>query len=326
MVFQNYALYPHMTVRENMGFALQAGQGMPKAEIDAEGRRGGADPRPRAASGAQAGQPVRRPAPARRDGPRDRPQPERVPDGRAAVEPGRQAARADAHRDLADPAALRARRRIYVTHDQTEALTLGDRIAVMRAGKLQQVGAPSELYNRPNNLFVAGFIGSPSMNFLPAEIDGDVVKLPFGDVHIPDALRARLQAGPGGGRKRRDRRPAARRLRGRRRSSGSRRRDHLQDQDRRARVDGVGVLRLLRRRGRAGHRRGARGAGPGGRGRRPVPARRATRWWRGSRPPARCAQGQEIELWFNSEHLHLFDPETGRSLLAEQRRGAATGR
>ena len=89
---------------------------------------------------------------------------------------------------------------LYVTHDQTEALTLGDRIAVMRAGKLQQVGAPMELYDRPNNLFVAGFIGSPAMNFLPAHIDGDVVKLPFGDVHIPDALRARLEKGPGGGR------------------------------------------------------------------------------------------------------------------------------
>jgi multiple sugar transport system ATP-binding protein len=89
---------------------------------------------------------------------------------------------------------------IYVTHDQTEALTLGDRIAVMRAGILQQVGEPGELYNRPKNLFVAGFIGSPSMNFLPGQIDGDMVRLPIGDLKIPDSLRSRLSSGPGGGR------------------------------------------------------------------------------------------------------------------------------
>src|SRR5262249_32821610 len=90
---------------------------------------------------------------------------------------------------------------IYVTHDQTEAMTLGDRIAVMRAGILQQVGPPSELYGHPSNLFVAGFIGSPSMNFLSGEIHGETVHLPIGDVRIPDELRHRLESGPGGGRK-----------------------------------------------------------------------------------------------------------------------------
>src|SRR5437764_6686796 len=89
---------------------------------------------------------------------------------------------------------------IYVTHDQTEAMTLGDRIAVMRAGLLQQVGAPSELYGHPNNLFVAGFIGSPSMNFLPGHIDGDSIKLPLGTIPIPDSIRSGLESGPGGGR------------------------------------------------------------------------------------------------------------------------------
>ena len=89
---------------------------------------------------------------------------------------------------------------LYVTHDQTEAMTLGDRIAVMRAGVLQQVGSPAHLYNHPNNLFVAGFIGSPSMNFLPGELDGDNLKIPLGTFRIPDELRQRLQAGPGGGR------------------------------------------------------------------------------------------------------------------------------
>src|SRR5690606_25348117 len=65
---------------------------------------------------------------------------------------------------------------IYVTHDQTEAMTLGDRVAVMRAGVLQQVDTPMKLYNEPKNLFVAGFIGSPAMNFLPATIEGETVK------------------------------------------------------------------------------------------------------------------------------------------------------
>ena len=106
MVFQNYALYPHMTVRENMGFALKLAK-TPQRRDRQQGQRGGEDPRPRAAPRPQAGQPVRRPAPARRDGTRDRPQPERVPDGRAAVEPRRQASRADADRDLPDPAAAR---------------------------------------------------------------------------------------------------------------------------------------------------------------------------------------------------------------------------
>ena len=76
---------------------------------------------------------------------------------------------------------------IYVTHDQTEAMTLGDRVAVMRAGIIQQVDTPKVLYEDPINLFVAGFIGSPAMNFLPARLEGDTIKLPFGDAPIPDA-------------------------------------------------------------------------------------------------------------------------------------------
>jgi multiple sugar transport system ATP-binding protein len=90
---------------------------------------------------------------------------------------------------------------IYVTHDQTEAMTLGDRIAVMRAGVLQQVGSPADLYGDPVNLFVAGFIGSPSMNFLAGEIDGDSLKLPIGTVKLPDEVRRGLESGQGGGRR-----------------------------------------------------------------------------------------------------------------------------
>jgi len=77
---------------------------------------------------------------------------------------------------------------VYVTHDQTEAMTLGDRVAVMRAGMIQQVATPKVLYEDPANLFVAGFIGSPAMNFLPAKIEGGQVKLPFGDAPLPKGL------------------------------------------------------------------------------------------------------------------------------------------
>ena len=72
-----------------------------------------------------------------------------------------------------------------MTHDQTEAMTLGDRVAVMRAGVLQQVGPPAELYAQPANLFVAGFIGSPGMNFLPGKLKGSKVSTPFGDLRRP---------------------------------------------------------------------------------------------------------------------------------------------
>jgi multiple sugar transport system ATP-binding protein len=82
---------------------------------------------------------------------------------------------------------------VYVTHDQTEAMTLGDRVAVMRGGIIQQVDTPKNLYERPENLFVAGFIGSPSMNFLPARLEGDTITLPFGETPIPDDLRGRLK-------------------------------------------------------------------------------------------------------------------------------------
>jgi len=88
---------------------------------------------------------------------------------------------------------------VYVTHDQTEAMTLGDRVAVMRAGKIQQVDTPGNLYEDPHNLFVAGFIGSPSMNFLPARLEGDLVKSSVGETALPDELRSKLQRQPGQG-------------------------------------------------------------------------------------------------------------------------------
>ncbi|HEX2161823.1 MAG TPA: sn-glycerol-3-phosphate ABC transporter ATP-binding protein UgpC [Thermoleophilaceae bacterium] len=198
MVFQNYALYPHMTVRDNMGFALKL-HGVDKAEIDKRVEEAAKildlaehlDRKPANLSGGQR---------------------QRVAMGRAIVR--------DPSAYLMDEplsnldAKLRVQMRtevsriqnrtdtttIYVTHDQTEAMTLGDRVAVMRAGKLQQVDTPMELYNRPKNLFVAGFIGSPAMNFMPATIEGDTVKLPMVDVRLPEDLRRRIGQGDAAGR------------------------------------------------------------------------------------------------------------------------------
>jgi multiple sugar transport system ATP-binding protein len=90
---------------------------------------------------------------------------------------------------------------IYVTHDQVEALTLGDRIAVMRGGRIQQVGTPADLYEHPVTVFVAGFIGSPAMNFLPAQFDGDRLRSPIGDLRVTAQMRRCLELSAGGGRR-----------------------------------------------------------------------------------------------------------------------------
>jgi len=205
---------------------------------------------------------------------------------------------------------------IYVTHDQTEAMTLGDRITVMRAGELQQVGPPSELYNYPNNLFVAGFIGSPSMNFLSGEIDGESVKLAIGNVQIPDELRRRLEAGPGGGR---------------RGVIAGLRPEHFEDAalvaDRARGVTFSAHIDVLESMGSEFYAyfvvqseqiasreleelaQDAGGADlPGTEGGVQITARLGAE--------SRVRQGFESELWFDSTHLQLFDPESGRSLLA----------
>jgi multiple sugar transport system ATP-binding protein len=180
MVFQNYALYPHMTVRENMGFALKLAH-VDQAEIDRKVEEAAQtldltqhlDRRPANLSGGQR---------------------QRVAMGRAIVRDPKAFLMDEPLSNL--DAKLRVQMRtevarlqseletttVYVTHDQTEAMTLGDRVAVMRAGVLQQVGTPAELYENPKNLFVAGFIGSPAMNFMPAELAGGKVKLPIGEV------------------------------------------------------------------------------------------------------------------------------------------------
>ena len=194
MVFQNYALYPHLSVYENIAFPLRLA-GAPENEIDEKVRKASKtldldahlERKPGNLSGGQR---------------------QRVAMGRAIVR--------DADAFLFDEplsnldAKLRGQMRteiarlqkrlgittVYVTHDQTEAMTLGDRVAVLKRGILQQLATPRELYENPGNLFVAGFIGSPPMNFVPAEVDGTSVKLPFGSVEIP-AEKAAKAAGKG---------------------------------------------------------------------------------------------------------------------------------
>jgi multiple sugar transport system ATP-binding protein len=196
MVFQNYALYPHMTVRENMGFALKLA-GTPRTEIARKVEEAARvldierqlDRKPANLSGGQRQRVamgraiVRDPAVFLMDEP--------LSNLDAKLRVQTRTALARLHEQLGTTT-------IYVTHDQVEAVTLGDRIAVMRAGRIQQVGTPIDLYERPVNLFVAGFIGSPAMNFLSGQVDGDRLRTPIGDLRITPQLRRRLETGGGG--------------------------------------------------------------------------------------------------------------------------------
>jgi multiple sugar transport system ATP-binding protein len=184
MVFQSYALYPHMTVRENIAFPLRLAK-LPKDQIVAKVADAARildlgellDRRPANLSGGQR---------------------QRVAMGRAIVRQPKAFLMDEPLSNL--DAKLRVQMRaeisrlqkrlgtttVYVTHDQTEAMTLGDRVVVLRGGVVQQIGAPQELYDRPANLFVAGFIGSPSMNFVPGELTPDGVKTALGTIVLPE--------------------------------------------------------------------------------------------------------------------------------------------
>ncbi|MBI1417545.1 MAG: sn-glycerol-3-phosphate ABC transporter ATP-binding protein UgpC [Limimaricola sp.] len=194
MVFQTYALYPHMTVRENMGFGLKM-NGYPKAEIDAKVAEASRilkldeylARKPAALSGGQR---------------------QRVSIGRAIVR-GPEVFLFDEPLSNLD-AELRVEMRveiarlhkeigatmIYVTHDQVEAMTLADKIVVLRKGVIEQVGAPLDLYNDPDNRFVAGFIGSPSMNFLSGTITPEGVEVPGLKTVIPRQLAPAMHGRP----------------------------------------------------------------------------------------------------------------------------------
>jgi multiple sugar transport system ATP-binding protein len=285
MVFQSYAIYPHMTVRENMAFPLELAR-LSKDEITRRVEEAAAileltellGRKPRALSGGQR---------------------QRVAMGRAIV-------REPAAFLLDEPlsnldAKLRVQMRteiariqnrlgitmVYVTHDQTEAMTLGDRVAVLRDGEVQQIGTPRELYEQPRNLFVAGFIGSPAMSFVPAEFDGNRIMLPMAELAPPEPLRACLSSRP-------------------RRLIAGIRPEQLHDAstggiDRRygptfrAMVDvtewlGADLFVHFQVEG----------------GRIPMVARVAT--------ASGAAEGEELELWLDARRLHLFDPETGENI------------
>jgi multiple sugar transport system ATP-binding protein len=310
MVFQNYALYPHMTVRDNMGFALKLAK-TSEEEINKKVMEAARildlvdhlDRKPANLSGGQR---------------------QRVAMGRAIVR-NPSAFLMDEPLSNLD-AKLRVQMRteisriqqrlgtttIYVTHDQTEALTLGDRIAVMRSGVLQQVGPPSELYERPANLFVAGFIGSPSMNFLPGELEGDVLHLPIGDVRLHDEMRRQLAGG------------------GKRSVIAGLRPEHFEDaslvQVRDRGVTFNTTIDVLESMGaefyayfqveseKVSARELEELAQDAGAADLPhtsegtqVVARLAAK--------SRARQGENLEMWFDSSQLQLFDPDGGKSLL-----------
>jgi multiple sugar transport system ATP-binding protein len=322
MVFQNYALYPHMTVRDNMGFALKLAkedQGEINRRVEEAARildlEKHLDRKPANLSGGQR---------------------QRVAMGRAIVRSPKVFLMDEPLSNL--DAKLRVQMRtevsrlqqrlgtttIYVTHDQTEALTLGDRVAVMRSGVLQQVGAPMELYNQPVNLFVAGFIGSPAMNFMPATVEGDTVKLPFGDVRLPSELHDRVRDAHG------------------RQLIAGIRPEHFED----AKLTGEALdrgstfkahIEVLESLGSelyahfsvksdetidsAELRELAQDAGggeipmEGGEG--SIVARLD--------PASDVKQGQETELWVDATKLQLFDPDDGRNLMVEAEGPAAVG-
>ncbi|MFF5082832.1 ABC transporter ATP-binding protein [Actinoplanes sp. NPDC000266] len=190
MVFQSYALYPNMSVRENMAFPLKLAK-MDKATINQKVEDAARvleltdylDRKPANLSGGQR---------------------QRVAMGRAIVRSPKAFLMDEPLSNL--DAKLRVQMRtqvsrlqkqlgtttVYVTHDQTEAMTLGDRVVVMRGGHIQQVGDPQTLYDNPVNLFVAGFIGSPSMNFLPAAVEESMLRTPLGDLPLGERMKRTL--------------------------------------------------------------------------------------------------------------------------------------
>src|SRR3954447_17484081 len=317
MVFQNYALYPHMTVRDNMGFALKLAK-VDKAEIDKRVEEAAKlldlqahlDRKPANLSGGQR---------------------QRVAMGRAIVRDP-QAFLMDEPLSKLD-AKLRVQTRaevariqkrlgttmVYVTHDQTEAMTLGDRVAVMRAGVLQQVDTPQVLYDTPANLFVAGFIGSPAMNFMPATVEGDVVKLPMVDAPLDSSMRSALEGSGGliaGIRPEHfedaalvgeDKKPHGRLFKATIdlvESMGSELYAHFSVQH-----EGVESEELAELAQDSG------AADVPGAGTETVVARLD--------PESGVKQGQESELWVDTSRIHFFDTSDGRALRADAGAGAS---
>jgi multiple sugar transport system ATP-binding protein len=316
MVFQNYALYPHMTVARNMGFALKRAK-VPGAEIERKvheaaellGITDQLERKPANLSGGQR---------------------QRVAMGRAIVRDPQAFLMDEPLSNLDAKLRLQMRSEIvriqrrlstttvYVTHDQTEAMTLGDRVAVMRDGVLQQVGTPQELYGRPRNLFVAGFIGAPPMNFMLGRVNDGTLGFALGEIPLAQLGAEAAAAAAADGRVVVGVRPedfedaavAGERGRGVHvratidvlESTGSDIYAHLSIDADHAGDDVPDALRD----GLAAAE-GDDGPPPGVGGPEVVARIDAS---------SDLREGAEGELWLDSTRLHLFDPETGERLAA----------
>ncbi|MFU8876199.1 ABC transporter ATP-binding protein [Micromonospora sp. SL4-19] len=318
MVFQSYALYPNMTVRENMAFPLRLAK-LDKETIDQKVEEAAKvleltpllDRKPANLSGGQR---------------------QRVAMGRAIVRQPKAFLMDEPLSNL--DAKLRVQMRtvvsrlqkqlgtttVYVTHDQTEAMTLGDRVVIMRGGAVQQVGAPQELYDHPRNLFVAGFIGSPSMNFLHAAVEEGHLRTALGDVPIGDRVRRQLSTGD-----------ASREL-----ILGVRP-EHFEDaalvddETRRRGMEFEAPVDIVESMGSdkyvyftvEGERASAAeleelAADAGAVDFTGAGASLVTRL--SAESPVR--EGERRRVWFNLEKIHLFDPATGRNLTLHEGRAA----
>ncbi|WP_405431033.1 ABC transporter ATP-binding protein [Micromonospora sp. NBC_00617] len=318
MVFQSYALYPNMTVRENMAFPLRL------AKLDRETINAKVDEAAKVLELV----PLLNRKPANLSGG----QRQRVAMGRAIVRQPKAFLMDEPLSNL--DAKLRVQMRtvvsrlqkqlgtttVYVTHDQTEAMTLGDRVVIMRGGAIQQVGPPQELYDHPRNLFVAGFIGSPSMNFLHAAVLDGSLHTALGEVPLGDRVRRELEAAD-----------APREL-----ILGVRP-EHFEDaelvdEDTRRRglefeapveiVESMGSDKYVyftvegERASAAELEELAADAGAGdfaGTGGNLVTRLSAE---------SPVAEGQSRRVWFNLEKIHLFDPTNGRNLTLHEGRSA----
>ncbi|MFI7576550.1 ABC transporter ATP-binding protein [Micromonospora sp. NPDC049497] len=317
MVFQSYALYPNMTVRENMAFPLRLAK-LDKETINQKVDEAAKvleltallDRKPANLSGGQR---------------------QRVAMGRAIVRQPKAFLMDEPLSNL--DAKLRVQMRtvvsrlqkqlgtttVYVTHDQTEAMTLGDRVVIMRGGAIQQVGPPQELYDHPRNLFVAGFIGSPSMNFLHAAVEDGKLRTALGDVPIGERVRRELESAD-----------APRELILGIRPEHFEDAELVDDDTRRRGMEFEAPVEIVESMGSdkyvyftvEGERASAAeleelaadaGADFTGGG-----ANLVTRL--SAESPV--AEGQNRRVWFNLEKIHLFDPTNGRNLTLHEGRAA----
>ena len=308
MVFQNYALYPHMTVRENIAFPLKLAKVDPATiseKVEDVARvldlTQHLDRKPANLSGGQR---------------------QRVAMGRAIVREPKAFLMDEPLSNL--DAQLRIQMRtevsrlqdrlgattVYVTHDQIEAMTLGDRVTVMRAGVIQQVDDPDTIYARPANLFVAGFMGSPPMNFLPARHEDGLLKTALGDIPLPGDLRTAVQEAKGSGKLIVGIRP-----------------EHLEDasllQDRSGGVAFKVSVELIESLGSevyiyftVGEGRtdiAAAHVGPGT-GIEELPRPTRPQMVARLEPNTTVRRGGVAELWLDPRNLHLFDAESGKRI------------